>query len=243
MKLSQAKLKKMIREEVSRQVEEETLSEAGFIGKLKDTFKGVFGKEEPEKQEPEKVAERVIGSFNEFAEMCDARMAMYQDEINKAVKDFETQLKFGGEASIKLTFARVAPNSKTVFAVGFDEKLKEIFQAAMNKAFELEDKGSMAEARKIGDELVKIWNLCVEKMNQTTEELNLREPVKSLTVTVAEPKVLNKEQPSKTISDMIGSDGGKPLVTMTLGDQKFESANLEGQIIAERWQRLAGLIK
>lgn len=242
MKLSQTNLKKMIREEVSRQLDEEMLSEAGLMDKVK----GFFGKKEPEKQEPEKAAERVIGSFDEFAEMCDARMAMYQDKIAQVINDFDTQVEFGGKASTKLTLARVVPKSNTVFAVGFDENLNKIFEAAMKKSNNLEDKGdksSTDEARKIGDELVKIWNLCVKKMNQTTEELKLKEPLKNVTIAVAEPKVLDEKEPSKTIAGMIGSGGSRPLVTMTLGNQKSESANLEGQIIAERWQRLAGLIK
>lgn len=278
MKLSQAKLKKMIREEVSRQVEEETLSEAGgFMDKFKGKVKGLFGKEEPEKQEPEKQEpeKKEIGT-DDFEKVCNARQQQYENAVNTHFNSLKTKIRTDIRLPQRVSLIRIEPKKSDItYAIGFGESFRNLLvppnfmddqvpssisgykkdhkpKTLFGWADYYQKIGESAKAQETGEAFVTFWNECIEAFKGvhsnpiTTPDGQIVGNVsETMGKKMKDPISLDKDDPAGVILKYAGGDSGPALVIikLTSGEGQNESAHSSGQIIAERWQRLAGLIK
>jgi len=260
MKLTKSKLRKLVVEELSQQTKKAELTKEGFI----DTIKSVFG---GKKEEPKEEILPAVKSFEEFEKICNDRQQQYEKAVNDHFNDFSIKVRSGIRIDLtpqgRVSLTRVLPKSDVVYAIGFGESFKKLLApknfmddnppssiSGYDKNYEpktvygwanfYEKTGKLEAAQSIGKTFVDFWNECVDLFQKIHDAKQKREGVTEDMKKIS----LNMEQPSSTILKYAGGERSAPLVIIKLNSEtKKESLHNDGNIIVERWQRLAGLIK
>jgi hypothetical protein len=246
MKLTKSKLRKLVVEEISQQTKKAELTKEGLI----DTIKSAFGGKKEE-------ILPAVKSFEEFEKICNDRQQQYEKALNDHFNDFSTKVRIGTLKG-RVSLTRVSPQSDTVYAIGFGESFKALLapknfmdeqppnepKSAYGWAYHYEDKNELGKAQAIGKAFVEFWNECVDSFQTIHDAKQKREGVTEVLGKKMKKISLNMDKPSHTILEFAGGDQSAPLVILNLESAaKKESLHNDGKIIAERWQRLAGLIK
>lgn len=265
MKLTKSRLRELVVEEISQQTKKAELTKEGFFDTIKSAFSG-------KKEEPKEEILPAVKSFEEFEKICNDRQQQYEKAVNAHFNDFSTKVRSGIRIDLtpqgRVSLTRVLPKSDVVYAIGLGESFKGLLApknfmddnppssiSGYDKNYEpktvygwanfYEKTGKLEAAQSIGKTFVDFWNECVDSFQAIHAKKQKREGVtETLGEKIQEKISLNMEQPSSTILKYAGGERSAPLVIIKLNSEtKKESLHNDGNIIVERWQRLAGIVK